>query len=352
MSLQNKYKKFADAIALSRESDQYKNAREKDDMITPKVEAAFKEEGYEVHSSFMQGSLATHTGVIPLDGDFDIDRAIAITKASSPNNPVEPKKIIKKVLTDHGFSDPRIKRPCVTADYKSKPMHIDYPIYRVNSWGNYQLAIGKEHSDEDNRSWDDSDPKGLNDWITSGTNHQGGLFSSALTPAERSQFYRLVRYLKRWRDFKYTSKAQREKIYSIALTIMAKESFCPCVDDEGTPNDHTALKDTLEVLLKEGNYFAKNWNDSVSLAVNLPITPKDDVFKGNGESVAGILRNRLNKLFDALLEVDEEESEKEQCKILRKQLGNDFPEGSDNGGTNNSRTKSSTAGIVGVSYGA
>ena len=192
MSLQNQYKKFAETIALSRDSAKYKAAREKDDMITPKVEAAFKEEGYEVESSFMQGSLATYTGVIPLDDDYDIDRAIAITKASSPDNPVEPKKIIKRVLAEHGFSEPKIKRPCVTADYKSTPMHIDYPTYRISAFGNYQLAVGKEYSDEDKGCWYDADPKGLNEWITSSKNHQGGLFAGDLTAAERSQFYRLV----------------------------------------------------------------------------------------------------------------------------------------------------------------
>ena len=353
MSLQNKYKNFADKIALTRESDKYKDGREKDDMITPKVVAAFKEAGYIVDSNFMQGSLKSHTGVIPLNGDdYDIDRAIAITEDSSPNNPIEPKKIVKRVLSEHGFSEPKIKRPCVTADYKSKPLHIDFPIYRVDSDGDYQLAVGKENSDEDNHSWDDSDPKGLNDWITSGGNHQGGWLADDLTSAERSQFYRIVRYLKRWRDFKYTSEEQRKKIYSIALTIMLKKSFCPCVDDEGIPDDHTALKDTLTVLLEDDNYFTEKWNGSIDLEVHLPVTPKSDVFKGRGDSIAEVLRNRLQKLLDVLHDVDEEDFEKEQCKILRKQFGDDFPDGNNNGNKNNSRATTKTAGLVGVSSGA
>ena len=154
MSLQSKYRRFAKNIALTRECEAYKKAREKDDLVTPKVEKAFKDEGYEVDSNFLQGSLAVNTGVIPIDDDYDIDRAIAITRSSSPDNPVEPKKIIKKVLSEHGFKDAKIKKPCVTADYKSEPMHIDFPTYRVGGlFGGYQLAVGKENTDEGNRSW-------------------------------------------------------------------------------------------------------------------------------------------------------------------------------------------------------
>lgn len=93
-TLQTKYINFKDNIALTRECDHYKKAREKDDVIKEKVSEAFRDEGYEVHSTFLQGSLATHTGIIPLDGDYDIDRGIAITKASAPDNPLEPKKLL------------------------------------------------------------------------------------------------------------------------------------------------------------------------------------------------------------------------------------------------------------------
>lgn len=353
MSLQTYYNKFAKAIELTWGSKQYKDAREKDDMITPKVEAAFKDKGYVVHSNFMQGSLKSNTGVVPVNGDdYDIDRAIAIEEDGSPDNPVEPKKVLKNVLSDHGFSNPRIKKPCVTADYASKPLHIDFPVYRVDEYENYQLAVGKEHSDENNRSWDDADPKGLNDWITSDDNHQGGILSKKLTPEEKRQFYRLVRYIKRWRDIKYTSKEQRDKIYSIALTIMMKKSFCPCIDGEGTPDDHTALKNTIEAVLEDGVFFSENWSGDLNLEVYLPVTPKDDVFKGRGDIVATVLQNRLIKLLEAIEKAEDEESDKKACGILQKQFGSDFPEGDDNGTTNNSRVKSSTPGFVGVSTGA
>jgi len=352
MTLQSQYIKFANKIALTRQSDKYKEAREKDDLITPKVENAFVDEGYEVHSNFLQGSLATHTGIIPLDGDYDIDRAIAITRTTSPDNPIEPKKIVKRVLLKHGFKEPKIKKPCVTADYKSKPLHIDFPVYRVNLFGNYQLAVGKENSNEENRCWDDADPKGLVDWITSDTHHQS--FLENLTSEEKRQFYRLVRYIKRWRDFKYNSESQRKKVFSIALTVMFKESFKPNFDDDsGKADDHLALINTLEVILNEKSYFIGEGEGNYRICVNLPVTPNNDIFNGNGRNIGTTLKNRLNKLLDVLHDVEDKESLKEKCELLQEQFGDDFPLPNDNGANKlAARVTSKSPGLVGVSNGA
>lgn len=353
MSLQTQYKKFADAIALTRESEKYKEAREKDDLITPKVEKAFREENYEVHSNFLQGSLATHTGVIPLDGDYDIDRAIAITQESSPDNPVEPKKIVKQVLLDHGFNEPKIKKPCVTADYKNKPIHIDYPIYRVDTFDSYQLAIGKENSDENNRSWDDADPNGLVSWIKSDTNHQSCL-GEALSKEEKRQFYRLVRYIKRWRDKRYGQESERKKVFSIALTVMFKESFKPNIDsDTGKADDHESLKDTLDVILNQSSYFSSAGNEKYHISVRLPVMPYRDIFSENSKTVGTLLKKRLEKLLDVLKEVDKKETLKEQTELLQKHFGDDFPIAEDSKSKKRrSRVTSAGAGIVGVSGGA
>ncbi|KES09318.1 hypothetical protein SASC598O02_015950 [Snodgrassella alvi SCGC AB-598-O02] len=342
-TLQTMYLNFKDNIALTRECDRYKKAREKDDVIKDKVSKAFCEEGYEVHSTFLQGSLATHTGIIPIDGDYDIDRAIAITKASSPDNPLEPKKIIKYVLENHNFKEPKIKKPCVTADYINEPFHIDFPTYRVDSIGHYELAVGKEFSDQNNRSWSPSDPKGLVEWITSEKNHQAPYIT--LTEEEKYQFYRLVRYMKRWRDERYSSKSERKKVYSVALTIMIKESFCPNIDDSGKADDHKALKDTLEIMINR--YFTRNSDGNYSIRVTLPVLPYNNIYQDKGEAVGKLLHPRLKNLLNALKEVDTKDTLKAQCELLRKHFGNDFPESN-----NEIRDKGTKAGLVGVSDGA
>ncbi len=349
MSLQTQYNKFSKKIALTRESKEYKKARERDDNITPKVEKALEEEGYEVDSNFLQGSLKSHTGVTPVDDDYDIDRAIALKFLTSPGDPVKAKKIVKDVLLKHGFTDVKIKKPCVTANYKSDNAHIDFPIYRKTLFGNFQLGVGKEHSDDSLKNWEDSDPKGLVEWVTSDKNHQSFLGLGSLSTEEKSQFYRIVRYLKRWRDNTYNVESERKKVYSIALTIMAKESFSPVIDDDtGKVDDHSALKQTVNKIL-EGHYFTEEEEDKFVVCVNLPVTPNNNIYSESGKSVGSKFRRRLKRFKDNLQKVDELGSLTDQCELLRKQFGNDFPIPDSDP---ESRASVDSPGIVGISNGA
>ncbi len=109
MSIQTHFDKFHDRIKLGRQDDAYKKARDRDDSIKAEVKTAFSEAGYPVVAEFIQGSLNTHTGVIPISGDFDIDRALVIDGNEAPENPVTPKKEALDVLariiqegSDHG----------------------------------------------------------------------------------------------------------------------------------------------------------------------------------------------------------------------------------------------------------
>ena len=84
----------------------------------------------------------------------------AVDDDTAPENPVTPKKKVLDVLEDRGFKNAKIKMPCVTADYASDNIHIDFIIYK--RWGDeYYLAVGKKNSDEDNREWSVADPHGL-----------------------------------------------------------------------------------------------------------------------------------------------------------------------------------------------
>lgn len=323
MSLQSKYLKFHDEIKLTRESDEYRAAREKDILITAKIKAAFKEKGYEVVEEILLGSMKVHTGIHPTkNGDYDVDRGLVISSESAPEDAVEPKKIVKDVLSKHGFSAPKIKKPCVTADYIGSPIHIDFTTFKLDRYGNYHLAIGKENASAENKYWDNSDPKGLVSWIQSSDDHQNLL--SQLSANHRQQFLRIVRYLKRWRNVKYTSEDARSKIFSIALTVMAKKSFVPCDGD-----DNKALSDTLSNILEPYTFFTPNSGGNYGLRVDLPVCPYRDIFDGKGSQVATTLFNRLTRLKNVLDEVSEMTSEKKQCEKLQEQFGGDFPDGVD-----------------------
>ena len=193
MSLQTQFIKFEEKIRLTWQDSRLKKIREKDESIRSDIREAFKKEGYPVIEFFQQGSYATKTTIVPLNEDYDIDVGVVVDEDKAPDNPVEIKKKLKKVFENRNFKNPKIKLPCVTAQYykRDEPhFHIDYPVYKKDSNNNYFIAIGKEHSGEDIRKWDESDPKGLIDWLNDNT-----AFNS--DDKSYSQYKRIIKYLKR-----------------------------------------------------------------------------------------------------------------------------------------------------------
>jgi len=340
MGIQANFFKFHENIKLGYESESYSSAKVKDLSITKAVKEAFKAKGYSVIDNFIQGSFSTHTAVQSLDGDFDIDRAIVIDFEDAPENPVDTKKVVLGVLEKRGFTNATIKKPCVTADYAAEDLHIDFPIYSKQG-DSYFLAVGKLNSDENNREWSSSDPKGLKDWV----NDKSMFYGSA--GDELQQFKRIVRYLKRWRDVKF-SEAVAKKVYSIGLTVMAKESFLPCLDDDGNPNDLKAMKDTVNQMTSRG-YFSYEKDEKYRVRVLLPTSPWRDIFDGSALDTGTQFINKLNNLDNKLLDALTETDEIKQCKILNNLFGEDFiiPEL-----IKTQKAKFSSAGTVGTSQGA
>jgi len=343
MGIQAHFIKFHNAIKLSKTDDIYSDARGKDDSITKAVKEAFKEEGYEVIDDFIQGSFSTDTAILNIDGDFDIDRGIVIDDAVAPGNPVIPKKTVQKVLEKRGFTNAKIKKPCVTADYKTQRLHIDFPVYK-KSGETYNLAIGKKDSNEDNRYWDVADPKGLKIWIKSKTTYVGSSDDKLL------QFNRLVRYMKRWRDHKFSVEVGG-KVYSVGLTVMIKNCFQPSFDKDGKPCDLTALKNAVQSILN-GGYFESQGNDQYKVVVNLPVAPYRDIFDGSSVDTGTQLRNKMHKLLDKLQSAIDEEDEIKQCKIFNGLFGDDFKVPEKTSEAKAAKEIFSTAGAAGTSHGA
>lgn len=344
MSIQAKFIKFHDKIKLGREDAEYKSAREKDDSILQDVKKALKEEGYPVIEDFLQGSQSTATAVKHPVDDFDIDRSVVIAFDDAPDDPIKVKKIVLKVLEDRGFKNAKIKKPCVTADYASLSLHIDIPLYREQN-GEYELAVGKKNSKDENKVWSSSDPKGLRDWI----NNKDDYVGSAIDKLK--QYKRIVRYLKRWRDVKFSSDVAK-KVFSIALTVMAKEQFKPNFDENGKASDLIALRDTVSAILK-GWYFNSQGNEQYKVSVDLPTSPYRDIFDGSSANTGTQLYNKLTSLKNKLDKVIDEGDVIKQCKLLNEIFGDDFevPSSTSNASAAAKATYV-TAGVAGTSQGA
>ena len=345
MGIQTYFDKFHNKIKLGHKDDAYKKARERDDSIKAKVKTAFKEAGYPVAEDFIQGSLKTHTGIVPISGDYDIDRALVIDYLSAPENPVTPKKKALDVLENRGFKNAKIKKPCVTADYASDNVHIDFVIYKKLGNQHY-LAIGKQNSDENNREWSSTDPHGLIAWI-----NDDSLYSPDDAQAVLSQFRRLVRYLKRWRDEQF-SDIVTAKVYSIGLTVMIKERLQESFSTEGARQDLQALRKTVGAILDAG-YFTEEQSGRYRVRVNLPVEPWRDIFHGSSLDTGTQMYNKLTRLKEKLAEAEKLSDERKQCEILNNLFGDDFevPDSS----TENPQPKKAvyeTSGLVVHSQGA
>lgn len=353
MSLQRQFRKFNSAIYLTTQSDEYKNARDKEHSILEAIKEKFKENGYPVIDEFRQGSFATDTAIKKLDGDFDVDRAIVIQKSNAPENPVECKKVIHEVLEKRGFKNHKIKTPCVTADYTTLDLHIDYAVYQVDDFDGLQIGLGKEHSKPENKKWEDSESKKFIAWINSDENCTG---YQVLTNEERLQFKRLVRYVKRWRDYKIPEYT-KQYIYSIGLVIMIKESFIPVIDINGTENDLQSLIKTIDYILANKSYFTSLGTEEYNVQVIIPFNPKVDVYRKHGKTHGTVFRKNLKIFLDKLIEVSNEDSLSKQCIILQSIFGDDFEvveesSSDDKSGKSQNFEKSPFAGIVIPSQGA
>lgn len=345
MGIQTHFNKFHDKIKLRREDDNYRKARERDDSITAQVKSAFTEAGYPVTENFIQGSLKTHTGIVPISGDYDIDRALVIRAADAPEDPVEPKMLILRVLEQRGFKNSRIKKPCVTADYASEKVHIDFVVYRESD-GTYDLAVGKKYSSHRHRRWSLSDPHGLIDWINQPIQNP-----CAEPDQTRRQFYRIVRYLKRWRDEQFNDVVAK-KIFSIGLTIMVKQQFSPSFSTEGARQDLTAMVQTTEKILTAG-YFIKDSEGRHHVHAPLPVSPSRDVFHGSSLATGTQFHNKLKLLLKGLESADSTSNIRKQCVMLNKLFGRDFSVPSlRKSHSDANRSKYASAGIVRHSQGA
>ncbi|HGE6073969.1 TPA: cyclic GMP-AMP synthase DncV-like nucleotidyltransferase [Vibrio cholerae] len=343
MSLQNQFSKFHDKIKLGREDDSYREARTKDSSILDDLRDEFKNAGYPIIETFIQGSFSTHTGIKHPVADFDIDRAVVIDADNAPNDPVEVKKLVLKVLEKRGFKNARIKKPCVTADYINLNLHIDIVIYRKRGQ-QYELAVGKLNSNVENREWSPAEPKKLIEHINDSSQYIGS------ADLKNRQVKRLVRYVKRWRDEKFGQNVGK-KVFSIGLTLMLKDKFRPSISYDGKVNDLQSLRDTISAILN-ANYFQSVDYSKYKVNVQLPVQPYRNVFENSSIDTGTQLYNKLNAMLTKLDQALNEDSLSKQCEILQELFGDDFEVPEKEQDSNAKKVAYSSAGVVGTSQGA
>lgn len=328
--IQKQFDQFNENIRL-KEYAQNAVLREKRDIVLDKLSAGLKrifedkDEPAPKYVKFDQGSYKLGTGIKPLDGDFDIDVGLRFQLGTDDvPDPVTVKGWVFDALDGH-TKKVEVRRPCVTVFYQvnDEPQyHVDLAIYSdasKNPDGHDYLAKGKLHSSEENRVWEVADPNGLVDTIT-----------GRYTGDEWQQLRRCIRYLKRWKDLKFSSNGNAAPV-GIGITLAAYHWFQPrfrVVDSfsgKKVAEDLKALDDFVTAIDSRFSniYHDDEWAER--LVVELPVAPGNDVFEKMTNSQMSSFREKLGKLKDALSAAREETDPVVACEGLQKVFGGDLP---------------------------
>lgn len=325
--LQTQFNKFHEAIKIDFEGN--KPLREKRDMILAELRAGLKKQyptNTPTFKDFVQGSYDLATGVEPLQGeDYDIDVGLDFNLTTEIFKPVELKEIVFNILNSVAKRTVVIKRPCVRVQYHSAgelAYHIDLAVYghgkdfRGNMNDKLYIAKGYLGSATDKKIWEISEPYRLKELIKSKISDN----------SDREQFRRVIRYLKRWKDYNFSSTGT-ERPTGIALTALCYNLFT--VEKDYIRNSITGVYgyryNDLRALTRvvSGIIYCFNWNNKIS--VKLPVAPNNDLFEKMSDKQMLNFKTKLQDFKNILENASNDTIASTACTKLIKVFGSDFP---------------------------
>lgn len=327
MSLQKYFKDFNKTIKM--DYDVKAELASKRDILLKKLRNSGELPSF---SELNQGSYIMYTGVEPLDKEYDIDVGLRfkVNKADY-ENPTELKNKIYDILQNHTEYGAKVKKPCVTVTYKKDgevAYHVDLVVYtyedKEDTESQLYLARGKDSTPEE-ICWEKSDPKGLVDYIND--KYEAGT-------EDREQYRRIIRYMKRWKNLKFSSAGNAEPP-SIGITLIAADKFevsktYDCLEEKWKYEDLEALigfVKEIQNLFVLQNISEKGrllYRIKYPLPSSLNFEDDTDVFKKMTDIHMTDFKDKIDKLVCDLEAVREEADEVEQCRLLNKIFGDDF----------------------------
>ena len=326
-NIKSAFEEFHDIIRitnLDKEEENNKILREKRDLLLEDIGKHIKKLNEDrsskdqiTYETFNQGSYAMNTGVIPLDGDdYDIDTAIVFNiNIEDYPDPTTVKQWVHDALTKKNNRTVDWKTPCITVQYTKAGedmYHVDFAVYAYDEDSDkYYLARGKKNSLEENKYWDESSPKELKDAINNKFEDR----------EDRYQFKRAIKYLKRWKDEKFSSETGNGKPTGIALTALCYDHFSPKTVDTFTGDKDV---DDLQALLDVVNEILNSaiWSD---IEIYLPVPPSNNLFEDMTSTQMDKFKTKLITLKDKLNDANNSVDPHEASKLIEKVLGSDFP---------------------------
>lgn len=315
MSVQNQFKKFNDKIKL--DYDVNSELAEKRDIL---VGILKNNQELPYFKTINQGSYGMHIGVEPIDKRYDIDVGLKFNVSKNDYEPMDLKKLIFESLENHTEYGAEIKKSCVTVTYKKDgeaAYHVDLVTYVYENEENEdsQIFIAKGiENNKDSIVWEKADPDGLVNYIN----------DKVEKGEKRDQLRRVIRYIKRWKNNKFSCIGNSEPP-SIGITLIAVDNFLYYEDD-----DLEALINVVKII--NDKFFPVGISDKSRLLyrINLPLPNflkfeyGIDIFKKMLNSQMTDFKDKVEKLINDLNEVKNEIDEQEKYKKLNKIFGDDF----------------------------
>ncbi|MGL5634040.1 MAG: cyclic GMP-AMP synthase DncV-like nucleotidyltransferase [Sarcina sp.] len=322
MTLQKQFEEFNKKIKM--DLDENSELASKRDILVKKLR---KNGDLPSFTIINQGSYAMYTGVKPLDNkDYDIDVGLRFKINKDEYKALKLKEIVYEILKNHTDYGVEIKQPCVTVTYKNKGSvgyHVDLVVYsyedKNNTDSQMYLARGKRYSEEKNKKWEEANPVGLKNEI----------MNKFLDSGERDQYRRIIRYLKRWKNIEFSSNGNSEPP-GIGITLLVYEKFIPKYEEDAmsltkTYNDLEALIYLIKQIKCMFSYEKyENGRFLYRIKLNLPVTPKTDVFCKMTDIQMTDFKDEIEKLLNDLEAVQKEVEVTEQCEKLKEIFGDDF----------------------------
>ncbi|MCF3609319.1 MAG: cyclic GMP-AMP synthase DncV-like nucleotidyltransferase [Dolichospermum sp.] len=321
LNFQPQFLKFHEAIKIDFDNNQ--PLREKRDIIVNNLRDGLKKlfpKNTPTFSYFNQGSYDLATGVVPLSNeDYDIDVGIIFNFSKNSYKPVDVKHWVHNALNT-GVRTVQIKRPCVRVQYhqnRQKWFHIDLAIYSSDkdysgNEVNY-IAKGLIWSSDDKKIWEISEPFNLKALLKS-------QFSNDL---DRKQLRRIIRYLKRWKDYNFLPGTGRPT--GIALTACCYNLFQPKRAYNYYTNQYEYSD--LSALYHVANGIIGMFSFDNEINVRLPVQPYNNLFEKMSKIQMINFRIELMELKNIITHAQNDTQTQTACRKLRRAFGNDFPEG-------------------------
>lgn len=303
--IQKYFETFHDVVRV--DYDMSSELREKRDIVTRKIREylqANKLPGFEV---LLQGSYKMKTGVKPIaDLEYDIDIGLRFPFHTDDHTAKEVRGWVFQAVKDH-TKRCEDKGPCIRVVYDAG-YHLDLVTYCV-----YQDILGRDvyHLAHKSKGWCEANPPKLLEHVD---DHRSTFKDTEDNKTKSDQFRRVVRCLRRWNDVRIP-REDRAKPTGLAYVLLCCDKLRRTVFIDGRSDDRKALED-----------IAKSASEVWGRIVEEKPTPEyEDMFGRLTDPQMDKLKTDLEALANALRLAGETADPVEACKLVRKQLGDDFP---------------------------